>query len=49
MRYCRVIVNAIGPAALLVISKILGVILAALAVQFMLKGVSGLGIIATSR
>ena len=37
---------AVGPAALQVVGKIMGVILAALAVELMLMGLIGLGIIA---
>jgi len=44
--YCRYIVRAVGPAALQVVGKIMGVILAALAVELVLMGLIGLGIIA---
>jgi len=44
--YCRYIVRAVGPAALQVVGKMMGVILAALAVELMLMGLIGLGLIA---
>jgi len=44
--YCRYIVRAVGPAALQVVGKIMGVILAALAVELILMGLIGLGLIA---
>ena len=43
---CRYIVRAVGPAALQVVGKIMGVILTALAVELMLMGLIGLGLIA---
>src|SRR5271165_1991618 len=46
LRCCRYIVRAAGPAALQVVGKIMGVILAALAVELMLMGLIGLGLIA---
>ncbi|MFO0959605.1 MAG: MarC family protein [Isosphaeraceae bacterium] len=48
---CRRIVGAIGPSALLVIGKLMGVILTALAIELTLSGLVGLGIVArpTSR
>ncbi len=46
LRSCRYIVRAVGPAALQVIGIILGVILTALAVELMLMGLIGLGLIA---
>ena len=46
LRSCQFIVKAVGPAALQVIGKIMGVILAALAVELMLMGFTGAGIIA---
>ncbi len=44
--YCRYIVAAVGPAVLQVVSKMLGVILTALAVELLLMGLIGLGLIA---
>jgi multiple antibiotic resistance protein len=49
LRYCRFIVNAVGPATLRVIGKIMGVILTALAVELVLMGLIGLGLIARLR
>jgi len=49
LRYCGLIVKTLGPTALGVIGKILGVILTALAVELVLKGLNGLGLIATLR
>ena len=46
LRSCQFIVKAVGPAALQVIGKIMGVILVALAVELMLMGFTGAGIIA---
>ena len=46
LRSCRYIVQAVGPAALQVVGKIMGVILAALAVELILMGLIGLGLIA---
>jgi multiple antibiotic resistance protein len=46
LRSCQYIVKAVGPAALQVIGKIMGVILTALAVELLLMGFTGLGIIA---
>ena len=44
--YCQYIVRAVGPAALQVVGKLMGVILTALAVELMLMGLIGLGLIA---
>ncbi len=46
LRSCRYIVRAVGPAALQVVGKIMGVILTALAVELILMGLIGLGLIA---
>ncbi len=46
LRCCRYIVRAVGPAALQVVGKIMGVILTALAVELILMGLIGLGLIA---
>lgn len=46
LRACRLIVNAVGPVTLQVVGKLMGVILTALAVELLLKGLIGLGIIA---
>ena len=46
LRCCRYIVKALGPAALQVIGKLMGVILTALAVELTLMGLIGLGIVA---
>ena len=46
LRSCRYIVRAAGPAAIQVIGKIMGVILVALAVELILMGLIGLGIVA---
>ena len=43
---CKYIVRAVGPVALQVVSKIMGVILTALAVELILMGLFGLGLIA---
>jgi multiple antibiotic resistance protein len=45
LRSCQVIVKAVGPVALQVIGKIMGVILVALAVELMLMGLTGAGLI----
>jgi len=44
--YCRYIVRAVGPAALQVIGKMMGVFLTAMAVELLLMGLIGLGLIA---
>ena len=44
LRACQVIVKAVGPAALQVVGKIMGVILTALAVELILMGLAGLGV-----
>jgi multiple antibiotic resistance protein len=49
LRSCGLIVKALGPTALDVTSKILGVILTALAVELVLMGLNGLGLLATPR
>jgi multiple antibiotic resistance protein len=49
LRLCGLIIRALGPTALDVTSKILGVILTALAVELVLMGLNGLGLIATLR
>ncbi len=46
LRSCQYIVRAVGPAALQVVGKIMGVILTALAVELILMGLIGLGIVA---
>ena len=46
LRSCQYIVRAVGPAALQVVGKIMGVILTALAVELVLMGLIGLGLIA---
>jgi multiple antibiotic resistance protein len=46
LRSCRYIVRAAGPAAIQVVGKIMGVILVALAVELILMGLIGLGIVA---
>ncbi len=46
LRYCQYIVRALGSTALLVVGKVLGVIMTALAVELVLMGLTGLGIIA---
>ena len=46
LRSCRYIVRAVGPAAIQVVGKIMGVILVALAVELILMGLIGLGIVA---
>jgi len=46
LRSCKYIVRAAGPAALQVVGKIMGVILASLAVELMLMGLIGLGLVA---
>jgi multiple antibiotic resistance protein len=49
LRSCQFIVKAVGPVALQVIGKIMGVILAALAVELMLLGLRGAGVLATAQ
>jgi multiple antibiotic resistance protein len=49
LRFCRYIVNALGPGAIQVIGKLMGVILTALAVELALMGLVGLGIITRLR
>jgi multiple antibiotic resistance protein len=49
LRLCGLIVRALGPMALDVTSKILGVILTALALELVLMGLNGLGLVATPR
>ena len=46
LRGCRMLVRLAGPAVLQVVSRIMGVILAALAVELVLMGLVGLGIVA---
>jgi multiple antibiotic resistance protein len=46
LRSCRYIVRAVGPAAIQVVGKMMGVILVALAVELILMGLIGLGIVA---
>ncbi len=46
LRACRMIVRAAGPVALQVVGKLMGVILTALAVELILMGLIGLGIVA---
>jgi multiple antibiotic resistance protein len=48
LRSCQFLVKAVGPIALQVIGKLMGVILVALAVELMLTGLAGAGIIAKS-
>lgn len=43
---CKYIVAAVGPAVLQVVGRIMGVILAALAVELVIMGLIGLGLIA---
>ena len=43
---CKYIVKAVGPVALQVVGKIMGVIMTALAVELILMGLTGLGLIA---
>jgi multiple antibiotic resistance protein len=45
-RSCRLIVKAIGPLALQIIGRIMGVILTGLGVELLLMGLSGAGLIA---
>jgi multiple antibiotic resistance protein len=45
LRSCRYIVQAMGPAVLQVVGKLMGVILTALAVELTLMGLVGLGIV----
>jgi small neutral amino acid transporter SnatA (MarC family) len=45
LRSCRYIVRAMGPAALQVVGKLMRVILTALAVELVLMGLIGLGIV----
>jgi multiple antibiotic resistance protein len=49
LRLCGLIIKALGPTTLDVTSKILGVILTALAVELVLMGLNGLGLLATPR
>jgi multiple antibiotic resistance protein len=46
LRFCQLIMRAAGPATLQVPSKLMGVILTALAVELFLSGLNGLGLIA---
>jgi multiple antibiotic resistance protein len=46
LRSCQLLVKAVGPVALQVTGKLMGVILAALAVELMLMGLTGAGILA---
>jgi multiple antibiotic resistance protein len=46
LRSCKYIVRAVGPASLQVIGKLMGVIMTALAVELIIMGLSGLGLIA---
>jgi multiple antibiotic resistance protein len=46
LRFCRLILRAVGPATLQVIGKLMGVILTALAVELILIGLNGLGLVA---
>jgi multiple antibiotic resistance protein len=46
LRSCQFLVKAVGPVALQVTGKLMGVILAALAVELMLMGLTGAGILA---
>jgi multiple antibiotic resistance protein len=46
LRACRLIVRAVGPVALQVVGKLMGVILTSLAVELILMGLIGLGIVA---
>jgi multiple antibiotic resistance protein len=46
LRSCQLLVKAVGPVALQVIGKLMGVILTALAVELMLMGLTGAGILA---
>jgi multiple antibiotic resistance protein len=45
LRACRTIVGLLGPVTLQVVSKLMGVILTALAVELFLMGVGGLGLL----
>ncbi len=45
LRACRLIVRAVGPVVLQVVGKLMGVILTALAVELILMGLIGLGIV----
>jgi len=47
LRSCKYLLRAVGPAALQVVGKIMGVILVSLAVELILMGLIGLGLIAT--
>jgi len=47
LRSCKCIAQAVGPAALQVAGKIMGVILVSLAVELILTGLNGLGLVAT--
>jgi multiple antibiotic resistance protein len=46
LRACHLIVTAVGPVALQVVGKLMGVILTSLAVELILMGLIGLGIVA---
>jgi multiple antibiotic resistance protein len=46
LRSCRYLVRAVGPGVLVVIGKVMGIILAALAVELTLAGLINLGIVA---
>jgi multiple antibiotic resistance protein len=45
LRSCQYIVRAVGPAPLQVVGKLMGVILASLAVELILMGLTGLGLV----
>jgi multiple antibiotic resistance protein len=45
LRSCRYIVQAVGPVALQVVGRIMGVILVSLAVELILMGLTGLGLV----
>ncbi len=45
LRACRLIVRAVGPVVLQVVGKLMGVILTALAIELILMGLTGLGIV----
>ena len=49
LRSCRIIVKAVGPVALKVIGTIMGVILVALAVELVVMGLVGFGVMPESR
>jgi small neutral amino acid transporter SnatA (MarC family) len=46
LRACRFVVNSVGPVALQVTGRIMGVILAALAIELLLMGPQGAGLVA---